>query len=482
MYTKQKHPSNFAKRPHFSLSIRQKFRNTPFLLAYFLMLSSLILGGTSQQGVFSNTVLYSLAIIILFAIIPAFLAENWNSATYFSLACVCILLLVFLLQLVPVPREIWLQLPARNTLLEAGKLFPEMNFSHTLTISTKLTTQSLFSLIPPISIFLCTLLCNYRERSYLVYLFVYFAFFSALLGFAQVADGPDSVLRFYTFTNNQNGVGFFSNRNHFSALLYSAIPFVFISLLNKRDTTIRRRERQSVVKNAMANTYLHFYFLLFIFIVLCLGIALSNSRAGIGLAVLAMFISTIIVVILTNKADRLNVVLLIGMVLFVAVSIAVFYSYIEVYYKLTEVEFWGLRSEFNKTTRIAAEYFFPFGSGAGTFELAYKMFEERINISPQIVNRAHNDILEWILELGASAFFIFMLAILWYILAIVRVYRMRYHTIAEISRRHSIAAAIIPILILCHSLFDYPLRTASISVLVAFCCALTIPPRVRNFD
>lgn len=43
---------------------------------------------------------------------------------------------------------------------------------------------------------------------------------SVLLGFLQVAQGPSSPLRLFEFTNLTEAVGFFANRNHFSALLY----------------------------------------------------------------------------------------------------------------------------------------------------------------------------------------------------------------------------------------------------------------------
>ena len=41
----------------------------------------------------------------------------------------------------------------------------------------------------------------------------------AFLGILQVAQGPTSALRFYQFTNPNEAVGFFANRNHFAALV-----------------------------------------------------------------------------------------------------------------------------------------------------------------------------------------------------------------------------------------------------------------------
>ena len=46
-------------------------------------------------------------------------------------------------------------------------------------------------------------------------------FLSVLLGLTQVAQGPSSSLRFFEFTNAQEAVGFFANRNHFAAMLYT---------------------------------------------------------------------------------------------------------------------------------------------------------------------------------------------------------------------------------------------------------------------
>ena len=44
-----------------------------------------------------------------------------------------------------------------------------------------------------------------------------------ILGHFQVAQGQASPLRFYQFTNPTEAVGFFANRNHFAALIYSVV-------------------------------------------------------------------------------------------------------------------------------------------------------------------------------------------------------------------------------------------------------------------
>ena len=70
-----------------------------------------------------------------------------------------------------------------------------------MSVSPQATWLSLLSLIPPLSIFLAVLLLGYRERHQLSLIILALGLISVFLGLTQVAQGPDSSLRFFEYTN-----------------------------------------------------------------------------------------------------------------------------------------------------------------------------------------------------------------------------------------------------------------------------------------
>ena len=116
-----------------------------------------------------------------------------------------------------------------------------------LSLSPRATWLSALSLLPPIAIFLATLLIGYRERRTLSLILVVFGVLSAFLGLAQVAEGPSSSLRFFAITNTSEAVGFFANRNHFAAALYAFTVFAAAWALRQP----RRPHRGSEARHAL---------------------------------------------------------------------------------------------------------------------------------------------------------------------------------------------------------------------------------------
>src|SRR5690606_34815955 len=90
-----------------------------------------------------------------------------------------------------------------------------------LSVAPHTTWLGLVSLVVPLGVFLATIQLQRRERRLLSLAVLAVGIISVFLGLLQVAQGPESPLRFFAFTNPTEAVGFFANRNHFAALLYS---------------------------------------------------------------------------------------------------------------------------------------------------------------------------------------------------------------------------------------------------------------------
>ena len=199
-----------------------------FCLSVFTFLSALLLGGGTRGGFLSDAILELLAIppfLISLSSLLALPRMTSNRAAEWALMICFAIALLPLLQLVPLPPSIWQFLPHRDEMVTvfdlAGAPLPWLPVS----VMPNATWLSALSLLPPIALFLCVLQLSYRERRHLSLIFLGFGVITAMLGLLQVAQGPSSALRFFAFTNSNEAVGFFANRNHFAALLYVLMLF-----------------------------------------------------------------------------------------------------------------------------------------------------------------------------------------------------------------------------------------------------------------
>jgi O-antigen ligase len=114
---------------------------------------------------------------------------------------------------------------------------------------------------------------------------------------------------------------------------------------------------------------------------------------------------------------------------------------------------------------------FPIGSGFGSFVPMYQLHETPEMMRAEYVNHAHNDWLELIVEGGAPALFLLVGFVIWYLYALVRVWR--YGQGGQTALFQRMASLVIPLLLI-HSLVDFPLRTPTLMVLFALCCGITV--------
>jgi O-antigen ligase len=129
------------------------------------------------------------------------------------------------------------------------------------------------------------------------------------------------------------------------------------------------------------------------------------------------------------------------------------------------------------TTFAAAKAFMPLGSGMGTFVPVYAMFEKpETALINAFANRAHNDVLELLLEAGAPAALLGALFLWWFAARSVRIWRASPGQTATIDRLLARAASVIVVLTVAHSFVDYPLRTSAVMAVVALAFGLMSHP------
>jgi O-antigen ligase len=126
------------------------------------------------------------------------------------------------------------------------------------------------------------------------------------------------------------------------------------------------------------------------------------------------------------------------------------------------------RLQYTLHTLEAAKGYLPLGSGLGTFRRAYQPFEAG-NPSRYIVNHAHNDYAELLLEGGLPALGLLLAGLAIWIHQGVRLMRagVRRAQFGESFGAISVTAWLAGSVALLHSALDFPLRTTAAMTLFA---------------
>lgn len=224
------------------------------------------------------------------------------------------------------------------------------------------------------------------------------------------------------------GIGFFSNQNHFSAFLYAVLPAIAWLFID--------RIRLPLVYVLVA-------------VVMIVVLFAAGSYAAMGL-VTALFAVCYLLFWQDRYGQRLvSPWLGLAILLLLLPLVGVLWLQAE-----TEAAP-GLRAQFWRNTWAAIGDHWPIGAGFGGFHLVYPRYETADQDLSVFANYAHNDWLELLLDGGmwALALMVGAIALL-----------VRHAG----SAPHKSAAAIGLLALLLHSLVDYPMRTMAVAMLAAF--------------
>jgi O-antigen ligase len=208
-------------------------------------------------------------------------------------------------------------------------------------------------------------------------------------------------------------------------------------------------------------------------LMLTLGLGVTESRAGVLLGVAAIICSLVLIVRARDTpGNRWLSVSVGGAAVMGAALVAVFsLSGLAARFEMKGAMDNGRTGTFPIISKAALS-FWPFGAGLGSFVPVYKIFEPNDAVSGFYLNHAHDDYLELWLEGGLPALLLAVGALAWIAWAASRAWRRAFDGDAHLARAGSIAAA----MLLIHSLFDYPLRTAALAALFGVACGLLVPP------
>lgn len=442
-------------------------------------MASLILGGGTQGGFLSDAILELVSIPLLLVALWRLFEVPLTKQMRMALSFCAVIVLIPLVQLIPLPPWLWTALPNREVSAETFKILDTKIPWMPLSVSPRETWLSALSLIPPVGIFIATLLLSYRERRWLSLVFLAVGVVSVFLGLLQVAQGRESALRFFAFTNWEEAVGFFANRNHFAALLYALIMFAGAWAVHAVGSSWGKHRRSAYDTASIAAIIGAFTLL----VVLLAGETMARSRFGLGLTIIALFGTLALGVSNRHVGSQITP----SKLLFAACAVVVIFSVQFALYRIMERfaadPLQDARVPFARNTIEAAIAYMPFGSGLGTFVPVYAMFEKPQDvILDTYANHAHNDLLEFWLNTGILGLVLAGMFMVWLALRSVEIWRKPPAHASELDYTLARAATIVVALLVAHSFFDYPLRTGAMMAVMAFACALLIEPPITEPD
>ena len=420
----------------------------------------LLLGGASAAGAIANGFLQLVGIAIISAVALAPPLDHANRPGRGFWALLGGLVVIAAVQFVPMPPSLWGSLPGRAGVLDGYALLGVDAPWLPVTLAPDRAIGSVVALIPFVATLLLTTRATAEGRVAFAWVLIAVAAASIAVGAMQLFSGGRSALYFYNVTNYHDAVGFFANKNHLATLFLMALPFI---------AALAAREEQSDSKRRLRRRPLFigsFAFILF-------GAVLNNSSAG--LALLVPCVGTAILIYRRGIGRPLPGYVAVGGAVLLAaalvfVSIGPFRGrFLD---KAISTNNSSTRGTSISLTSKAAHEFLPIGSGIGSFRHIYTAYEDPAVVTRDYINHAHSDWVEVALETGVMGIALLAAFALW-LVARGRALWAGGKASGSMGR----AALTSVVLLMLHSLVDYPARTAAILCVAGMALGIVAAPR-----
>ena len=439
----------------------------PFRAMCLLLVAAFLLGGGSRADITSLIVLRPLAVLILGYGLSRLELDHIRGNRFVFLMALAILALPAL-HLLPLPPAWWGTLPGRDLVTAIDRAAGLGQVWRPLSLAPDATLNALEAALVPFAVLVLGVQLDVRARQRLVGVVLILGGISAVLGLAQVLDGTNLSLYFYKVTNDGKAVGLFANRNHQALLLAALLPMLAVWGDSSEREGVSESGRQRAVAGKLFGVLAGLALLPLIMI--------TGSRAGLLLAATAL----VLVGLLFRRGawrepvagSRLssNVILrvraalpiAIGLVCLGVAALTAWFGRAAAWQRLfASAPGEDMRFLIVPTVWPQIRANFPFGTGIGSFERVYQVYEPDSLLEPTYMNHAHNDWLELILTGGLPALALLIVAIAAICLRTRRLFAMRHEQSGEM--RLARLGMVLILLTAMASLGDYPLRVPSLA-------------------
>ena len=428
------------------------------LVGPIYLFACLTLGG-SGQGIWTNLMLQLVALAMIAASLSTGRRPDGRAAGWLSWWIIAAMA-VPILQLIPLPPELWTNLPGRELIVEGfallGSSLPWMPIS----LAAEATTSALLACLPALAMLLWVVRWPDGHSSGYLIAVLAATLISVLVGLMQVTSAEPWYP--YRYATPGTATGLFSNSNHMASLLLCAIPLLgAVAVEQWRQSNTPAPGQRVAVMAALA---------------VCAGAIVVGIAVNGSLAIMLlggpMLVASLLLFLppVGVRAGRLAVLILVAIGAAVAALAA---GGAERLIKFGGAASASERWEILQSSLPLAMKYAPTGSGLGTFPAVYRLHEDPDLVTWTYVNHVHNDYLELLIELGLAGGLILVAFLAWWAWRFTALWRSS--NASPVVR----AATLVTLGLLLHSLVDFPLRTAGLSALFAMAVGLMVAPRRR---
>lgn len=441
-----------------------------FFVVCGFVLTTFVLGGSSRGDMMSLVLLRPVA---FGAMAYALVNGAWEKSTNFKPLLWMLLALAgcMILQLLPMPTYLWSELPGKADIAIIGEEIGLGQLWRPLTLSPSRTLNSLMSLSVPAAMIMLISILRPQYRQKLLIVIACMAIASTIIGIFQQSLAPNKILYFYQYTNIGSAVGLFANRNHHSMFLAALLPIMI--MLIRQSVRSNQRDLSLVISTISL-------------ICIIMMLPIIGSRAGLLLGVVACFVSVMVVMYFdlgrgAKKHHSFKLTLRTAWWMLAGLMVSCVLVALVISDRATSIERLFSPSPQDNARQQLTPYvlrlvsdYFPFGSGFGTFDLAFYAYEPISSLNQPYLNHAHNDWLQIVAEGGIVGVGLVLAFSILIVRSMAEGWQSRRAN-AEAWTLRCAAFAAISVLALA-SLPDYPLRVPSIMIFFALLASIVVAP------
>lgn len=431
------------------------------LLVAGLLGATLLLGGGGSPAPLPELALEWLAVLVgsIWLLLPT-TREHWRMVPRSAWLVGLLIVLVPLLQLVPLPPQLWHALPGRGIEMDALTLIGREDSWRAWSMAPDRTLAALLSLLPPVVVLLMAATLGPGERLRLIWLVAAVGLASIVLGVLQLSSEPDSSVQLYGITS-QTLRGFQANHNSTADILLAAMLALLVAI--RAAVESRKLPNRAAVVLGLALPIIALFGFAVVLTASRMGILLLPVAIAAALLLLRRWLSLSGRTALAAGLGVATVAMLAGFALVRANPVLAGIS--------ERFDFAGeLRVELWRDGLFVARKHYPVGVGMGDFVPALIADERLEVVRPAMPNRAHNEYVELAVEAGLAGLAAWAAVIVLVARGALRARRAGGPT----DRAETLFAATVLGVLVLHSLVDYPFRSMALASLGAFCAALLL--------
>ncbi len=351
-----------------------------------------------------------------------------------------------LLQLVPLPPGLWQMLPGQEKRQAVLTLVGLADTWQPLTVDPSATALS--AILGVGFVALMTLLMHISDTAFtrVLDVAVGVVLFGIVLGIFQVvSDGQFP--RLYPINMGAVMLGIYANKNHMGLVITCAM--VLVGFVTSRRIADRGKRRATVIG-------------IVVFALVCL--VTTNSRAGLVLGL----IGAVAVLASDIRATPWRYKIAASAVVVLLVGLVVFSSAFEVVSaRFNDVDS-DLRWQITTWSMPLAHRYALLGGGAASFGTLFNASEQLAWVKPTIVNAAHDDYLQLVIEFGVPGIAVLVMLVA---SVVVSIPALRILPRRDVHRAQMLFGLTVMLMFALHSAIDYPLRRPAAWVFFALALA-----------